>query len=180
MMKGNKNMKTRTNIIYPVFTALAAMVLCLAAPAPALADQPASATGAGFFDNLQRVFAFTATRHMDGSVVGQGVLIRPNTVIFHYSVNCLKVVGNVATLSGVITNYKLFGSDEDFTGGHFWFRVVDNGEGRKAPADQMTLFWSDEPNCTVDCVPDCNGDLPEALPPISINSGNIQVRQGTQ
>jgi len=169
----------RGGLLLSPLVLLAVMVLCLATPA--LAGQPVSATGAGFFDNEQRVFAFTATRHKDDSVFGQGVLILPNLVIFHYTVNCLKVVGNVATLSGVITNYKEFGSDFDATGSNFWFRVVDSGEGRKAPKDQMTFFWFDEtPNCTVDCVPDCNGELPEALPPISIDSGNIQVRQQTQ
>jgi hypothetical protein len=161
-----------------VFTVLTLMVLYLATPA--LAGQPDSATGAGFFDNNQRVFAFTATRHKNDSVFGQGVLILPTLVIFHYSVNCLKVVDNVATLSGVITDYKNFVSDFDATGSNFWFRVVDNGEGRKAQQDQMTFFFFDEtPNCTQDCVPDCNGELPEALPPTPIDSGNIQVRQQT-
>lgn len=147
----------------------------------AYAGQPDSATGAGFFGfDPSRVFAFTATRQKDGSVVGQGVMIRPNYFIWNFAVNCLNVVDNVATLSGVLTNYKEFGSNYDLTGSHFWVRVIDNGEGRKASKDQMTYVWIDDPaNCTEDCVPDCNGEYSRALPPETISSGNIQVRQQT-
>ena len=152
----------------------------------AYAGQPDSATGAGFFGfDPSRVFAFTATRQKDGSVVGQGVVMRPHSGLasftWHFAVNCLNVVDNVATLSGVLTDYKEFGSNLDLTGSHFWVRVIDNGEGRKASKDQMTYVWIDDPaNCTEDCVPDCNGELPIALPPETISSGNIQVRQQTQ
>lgn len=166
-------MKTR----WSAFGVLVAMVLCLTALA--FAGQPDSATGAGFFDGSDRVFAFTATRHMDGMARGQGVLILPEIVTFHYAVNCLDIQGNVATLSGIITKNDWVGTDFDATGSNFWFRVVDSGEGRKAAKDEMTLFAFDEaPGCEEDCVPDCNSDFPVGTFPIS--SGNIQVRQADQ
>ena len=161
-----------------VLTVLIVLVLFCAS---ASAGQSDSATGAGYLDHAQRVFAFTATRQKNGNVVGQGVEIYLNKVIWHFAVNCLNVVDNVATLGGVLTNYKEIGSDYDLTGSHFWLRVIDNGEGgHKASKDRMTFLWYNDPsNCTEDCVPDCTGELPQAEI-VTIDSGNIQVRQQTQ
>ena len=174
-------------------TALGALALAiLLAPLSAFAGQPPSATGAGFFADQSRVFAFSAVRHLDGSVTGEGVLIRPGIVFFHFRANCLSVVGNQATITGVITR-NTWTSDPslDFTGNNFWFRVVDNGEGKKATGpDQMTFFFFDDvpPPCTnvetadmcvpASCTASTTGTGVDGASLMPINSGNIQVRTG--
>jgi hypothetical protein len=173
-------MKTSATITFRAALAAAALTI-MGAPSLALAGQPDSATGAGFFADSSRVFAFSSVRHLDGSVTGQGVLIRPGEVYFHFAINCLAIApdGKTATLEGVITANHWDGSDADYSGNSCWFRVMDNGEGKKASGpDQMTFFYFNEfAVCTEDCVPATCTDDPGPVSLYPINSGNIQVRK---
>ena len=134
-----------------------------------------SATGQGRIEGTDRVFAFNAVTHNDGSVTGQGQLTythNGNDVRIHFSIDCISVEDNVAIMSGTVTSSNVFES-----GGPCWFKVVDNGEGGNAPPDEMTGFLFCQPN---DPDPQCEeltcgNDLQLVLNPIE--NGNIQVNQ---
>ena len=82
-----------------------------------------------------------------------------------FSIDCLSVTDNVATMSGVITDTD----NPDFAGNPVWFRVVDNGEGNGEP-DVMTLVGIFTSGIGVDCGGEVLLDL------LPIEGGNIQVR----
>jgi len=132
-----------------------------------------SASGQGKVVGTDRVFAFNATTLPNGTVQGAGTLNRTDEgVRINFSIDCISVSGNVATMSGTVTNSNVF-----VPGGPFWFRVKDNGEGGNTPADEMTGFLFCQPGD-----PDplcaqltCGNDLPLGLNPIE--AGNIKVKQ---
>jgi hypothetical protein len=97
-------MEFPTTMAFRKVLVVGAAVATFFAASLAFASNPPSATGAGFFANSTRVFAFNAVGHSDGSATGEGALIIPGTVFFHFKVNCLQVVGNVATVTGTITD----------------------------------------------------------------------------
>jgi len=143
-----------------------------------------SATGQGRIEGTDRVFAFNAVTHNDGSVTGQGQLTythNGNDIRIHFSIDCISVNNNVATMSGTVTSVTgLFQGNPPVPfqpGGPCWFRVVDNGEGGNAPPDEMTGFLLCDPN---DPNPQCEqlscgNDIQLGLNPIE--NGNIQVRE---
>ncbi|MCA1707925.1 MAG: hypothetical protein LC808_33485, partial [Actinobacteria bacterium] len=52
-----------------------------------------------------RTFAFTAVQHQDDSVTGEAQLKARRTqgdVVIHADLDCLRIVGNTATMSGVV------------------------------------------------------------------------------
>ena len=145
----------------------------------ALADNGAKATGQGKM-NTGRTFSFQAQERSDGSVDGSGVLNIPGVLRFKYSIDCLEVDGNVATMTGTIDTVRNLIPDElpdDYVGGPFWFRVVDNGEGAGA-TDQITFFYFDPPEYA-DEFPDCTWDpTPEdGIDLVDIIAGNVQVQE---
>ena len=84
------------------------------------------------------------------------------------TLDCLVVNGNKAYMSGVV-DHSTISTDV----GLVWdFEVVDNGEGAKAPADQISLItiFSPQLPCTHLGV---QGYLDANLFPIE--SGNVQV-----
>lgn len=137
-----------------------------------------SASGQGRIVGTDRTFAFNAVTHPDGSVSGQGQLTythNGNGVKIHFSIDCISVSGNEATMSGTVNHSNVFES-----GGPCWFRVVDNGEGKNASPDEMTGFLLCEPNdpdplcAQLTCDQD-NESYAGGLFPIE--NGNIQVRE---
>ena len=145
--------------------ALASAIFLIPATAAAPANNP-SASGHGnvTINGSLRTFSFNAVRHQDGSVTGQSeVNNRDLTVRSHMEIDCMVITGNIATISGIITN----SSDSNFNGLPALFRVEDNGEGKNSPPDRISLvFFGPVPACTAAI----------NVPLIPIDGGNIQVK----
>ena len=111
-----------------------------------------SATGSGHstFSGEQRTFTFTARKYADGTVKGELQLNnRGQDRRFHMTLDC-----DVGTMWDV--------------------EVVDNGEGKNAPPDRISLVYIFSP-VTLPCT---NGAVQAILDPLTfpIESGNVQVR----
>jgi hypothetical protein len=119
-----------------------------------------------------RTFAFTANTQKDGSIIGQAHLNNrasdPNQV-FQVDIDCLKVVNNTAVVSGIV---KVSHGPMDFTGWTGVFAVQDNGEGKNAPADRISLMGVFPPAAGTSCSLFTFANLPTA----PIEGGNIQVK----
>jgi hypothetical protein len=146
----------------------AALVFAAAAGAGARADGVGpSATGGGKFHYApccEFAFTFSAITHDDGTVGGEGHFDIGYVEPLHIDVNCLRVVGNVATFSGIVKNEKSpnFGST-------FIFAVQDNGEGSNDPPD-LVLGAELSPLGLVDCT-----TFVANAPPFELSEGNVQV-----
>ena len=133
-----------------------------------------SATGSGqlrvFSDAPLRTFGFSAVMHADGTVTGHAeAQARQDPNRWQVDVNCLKVVGNVAIVSGFTTRHTV-ASDVGWTGG---FAVEDNGEGPGVPPDRITRGFFFEPG-TVTCQDFGLDDVAPFLLPVE--DGGLQVR----
>ncbi len=138
-----------------------------------------SASGSGSFivdpPGDRRTFSFTAKRFADGSVEGQWERIRRQDgnaadSKSHGVVTCFTIIGNQAWVGGMATS----GVASDPPNNETAFRVVDNGQGKNAPADQMSLqFVSGGPGFAAGY---CDA-TPESPALRDIESGNIQVKQ---
>ena len=110
-----------------------------------------------------RHFTFHARVLKDGSVQGNGVLTYIGGVRnISFDINCLNVDGNHAIMSGVTTRDNQFPENE---GNPFWFEVFDNGEGKNADPDQMSLYFWTAATCEIDFAVDL----------YDIEGGNVQV-----
>jgi hypothetical protein len=137
-----------------------------------------SVTGSGSFTVVQqtgdwRTFAFTARRHADGTVAGQWERIRRGDgnaadSKSHGVVTCFTIVANQAWLGGYATS-GLF--TEPPNNGAIW-RVVDNGQGATALADQISLQFVAPP--PADVANYC-ATTPTSPALNDIEAGNIQV-----
>jgi hypothetical protein len=151
---------------------LAAVLLTLGTEA-AVAQIVASATGSGHFhvSGSLRTFTFNANTDSSGVTTGQTQADNRSAGIkWHGTLNCLNVVGNVATMAGVITDITPGLGDPFLVGNFIVFQVIDNGEGSNAPADLISLtffFPAGSPN------PGCTGFGVFAT--IPVEHGNVQV-----
>ena len=129
-----------------------------------------SATGSGQFrlaDGNLRTFTASAVKHADGTVSGQSQLKnRSNGITIHSSIDCLFIDGNLAIMSGVVTSST---SPNRPVGGGIIWAVIDNGQGKNAPADRVTFTFGGAPN-PVRCIP------PHPSVATFAVTGNIQVR----
>lgn len=90
-------------------------------------------------DDTLRSFSFTAHQYADGTSEGELQLnSRSFDVIVHIKIDCLRVVGNVAHLSGRITYVD--NPDEGEVGELNRVEVRDNEEGANAPPDQVSTI----------------------------------------
>jgi hypothetical protein len=148
---------------------LAAVVLsALALLGVAYADSGPSANGHAnlLIAGEQQTFSFHVGTKPDGTDQGTfQVKSRGQDITAHGVLDCLRVVGNTAHVSGVVTNSK----EPIFGGATFvLFTVVDNGEGEGAPADTWSdifLFFT-----PVSC------DLFGLAPVLPVEEGNFQVK----
>jgi hypothetical protein len=162
------------------------LVLLASLPLAALFAQPApgapnpvvaSATGSGHMvrpDGTFRSFSFAATKRADGTVKGQVQLnSRSFDVFVHIAVDCLRVEGNTAFMSGRITH----SSDpaQGFIGELNRWAVQDNGEGPDAPPDRVSTIPENPGNADPKTCEDDNSDRPLAR---IVQRGNVQVRGG--
>jgi hypothetical protein len=73
----------------------------------------------------------------NGNSRGQAELYnRANDTHIHIEIDCLNVSGNIATMSGTVTQSQSHAA----VGSDVWFVVQDNGEGRNANPDRMSPF----------------------------------------
>jgi hypothetical protein len=155
-------------------TAITVAVLLLTLSSSiAFAQVVASATGSGHFrvSGDLRTFTFNANTDSSGVTTGQTQGKNRNLDIkWHGRITCLNVVGNVATMSGVVTDITPGLGDPFLVGNFIQFQVIDMGEGNNAPPDliSLTLFFpqgTTDPGCTV----------PQITATIPILDGNVQV-----
>ena len=119
------------------------------------------------FEHHKYQFTFHANTMPDGSVKGNGVLLRTDGVYnIKFAIDCMIIDGNTAKMSGHITK-----DEPEYVGSKIWFRVVDNGEGNNSEPDRLSPFcyW---PSSTenVDCT------IIDYKRTWEIDSGNIQVK----
>jgi hypothetical protein len=141
----------------------------------------ASATGSGHVSTLggDRTFAFTARQSADGGDKGQlEINFHPGEtspiphVVVHADVDCLRVIGNVAVMSGIV-KYTNFPAFENVRG---ILSVQDNGEGASAPPD---LISGAAMGGGVIIVPPTSPlDCTNVTPPLGqpVERGSVQVR----
>ena len=160
-------------IAAPITAITVAALLLTLSSSVAFAQKVASATGSGHIQvsGDLRTFTFNASTDSSGVTKGQTQgQNRSSGVKWHGSITCLNVVGNVATMSGVVTDITPGLGDPFLVGNFIQFQVTDMGEGEKAPPDliSLTLFFpqgSTDPGCTV----------PQITATIPILHGNVQV-----
>lgn len=133
----------------------------------------ALATGSGDITRggAWRTFSFTAHTDAAGASSGQSQLdSRSLGLRVHLSVTCLSVQGNVAIVSGAVSDSNMDGLVA--VGNSFIFAVMDNGEGANAPPDQISLITFTTPHTFDDCTPFVWADFSPTIP---IEAGNVQV-----
>jgi hypothetical protein len=132
----------------------------------------ASATGSGHMvrNGFYRTFSFSAQKYADGTSHGQLQLRSPEfDVVVHLAIDCLRVVGNRAHMSGVITYTS--NTDEAFVGEHNRLVVEDNGEGASAPPDMVSGIPANPGNENPETC-ETNTLVPNRI----VEHGNVQVR----
>jgi len=130
----------------------------------------ASAGGSGhtIVSGVLRTFSFTARLSADGTARGTAqVDNRAVGEMFQLDIDCMKVVGNIAIMSGVITRH----TDVTAVGLIGVFGVVDAGEGSATP-DRVTQVFFFRPGLAT-CQDFGPADVDEFAVPIV--SGNVQV-----
>lgn len=161
--------------------AVAAVAVVLMLVGTAVAKAPASsqavvasATGSGHMvrpDGTFRSFSFSARKYADGTSAGELQLdSRSFDVVVHIKIDCLRVVGNVAHMSGRIT--RVSNPDEGEVGELNRVEVRDNGEGDEAPPDQVSTI----PANPGDADPTTCVDAPTNATIRPVQRGNVQVR----
>ena len=151
------------------------LVATAVAQAPAASQAVvASATGSGHMvrpDGTFRSFSFSARKYADGTSKGELQLnSRSFDVVVHIKIDCLRVVGNVAHMSGRIT--RVSNPDEGEVGELNRVEVRDNGEGGNAPPDQVSTI----PVNPGDADPTTCVDPPTNATIRPVQRGNVQVR----
>lgn len=132
----------------------------------------ASATGSGHMvrNGFYRTFSFTAQKHADGTSGGQLQLRSPEFgVVVHLAIDCMRVVGNRAHMSGVITYTS--NTDEAFVGELNRLVVEDNGEGPAAPPDMVSGIPANPGNANTETC-ETNTLVPNRI----VQHGSVQVR----
>jgi hypothetical protein len=136
-----------------------------------------SARGSGHFTYLgeYRTFAFTVGKSVDGTTTGQFQLQSRHTdSTLRGKVECISFDGNSAWFASRITHTNNPAYPVGMVLGTV---VVDNGEGRNANPDQVSLAFPFNPQ---DPPVWCNSSLATIIaifgPPIDIENGNVQVK----
>ena len=129
------------------------------------------ATGSGVRTESIRHLQFSAIAKADGSVSGQYNLTfegSGNNRV-HAEVTCLRVVGNQAWIGGVIKSSNIPAR----VGREGGFLVEDNGEGRGAAPDRVSLMFVNLPPGGAAVV--CAGGTGVGATLADIDKGNVQV-----
>jgi hypothetical protein len=156
----------------------------LAQSAPAARGGPVvgAATGSGHMvrpDGTFRSFSFSARRYADGRVKGQLQLnSRSFDVHVHIAIDCLRIEGNTAHMSGRITHTS--DPEQAEIGELNRVVVVDNGEGHGV-IDQVSRIPenpgnADQRTCLHPPGMASDEDPTGLLPLRDVHRGNVQVR----
>jgi hypothetical protein len=147
--------------------------LLLAQSAPAAPDPViASASGSGHMvrNGFNRTFSFSAQKHADGTSTGQLQLnSREFDVVVHIAIDCLRIEGNRAHMSGRITYVS--NPDEGDVGELNRLVVEDNGEGADSPADMVSGIPVNPGSANPETC-ETNTLIPNRV----VQRGNVQVR----
>jgi len=112
-------------------------------------------------------FSLVAIEHSDGSVSGQWTdQFGQGDGGLHIVIDCLRVVGNQAWVSGTVTSGTFGGTD--FTGRPAITRIADNGTSANDPPDQ--IGFTSLPNNPISC---------QTAPPLQLfpmPDGQVKVR----
>jgi len=147
-----------------------AALLLMVGSGVAVGQVVASATGSGQIRVSGDLRTFTFNAKTDNSGVTSGQTQGFNAgVRWHGTLNCLNVIGNVATMSGVVTDISPVTPPNFVVGSNIVFQVIDNGEGSKAPPDLISLTFF----LGVGPPPGCTGFGVFAT--IPIENGNVKV-----
>jgi hypothetical protein len=157
---------------FSVAAIMIAALLLTVGSGVALGQVVALATGSGqiHVNNELRTFTFNASTDTSGVTTGQTQAFSRSTGIkWHGSLDCLSVVGNVATMSGVVTDISPSTPPFFVVGSHIQFQVIDNGQGQNASPDliSLTFFFGTGVN------PGCTGTGVFAT--IPVEHGNVTV-----
>jgi hypothetical protein len=157
-----------------------AMVALVASAPNSLASQPAfgagativaSASGSGSTTGAGELRTFSFIARIDSNGVASGTAQVNNRSVdekFQLRIDCLKIFGNLAIVSGVFNRHD----DAHAVGLTGIFAVVDAGEGSASQADLVTQVFIFEPGVLT-----CAELGPEDAAPflVEIDSGNVQV-----
>lgn len=150
----------------------------LVATATAAGGDGAAASGSGnvTIGDANRTFSFTARQYPDGSVKGEAELHArqfpvpiPQGAFGHLTIDCLRVVGNVAIMSGTFTSSSL----SVIVGAGGIFAVEDNGNNGKPNPDRMSEVLVEGLDYT-DSTLDCTNTSPGLT--LVVERGNLTVR----
>lgn len=131
-----------------------------------------SVTGSGHITVADewRTFSFAANKAADGTVAGEfQAFNRAFVAKVHGRITCFTIVANEAWIGGVLER----SDNPGLVGLAARWRVVDNGEGARAPADQISQIPLGAPGGAEQAY--C-ADTPAFLPLIDVEAGNIQIR----
>ena len=154
---------------------LTGLVLAPLAAAPAPAAQNAvvaSATGSGHMvrNGFYRTFSFSARKYADGTSSGELHLnSREFDVVVQIDIDCLRVVGHDAHMSGHITYTS--NPAEGEIGELNRLVVQDNGEGAGAPPDMVSGIPANPGSLNPETC-ETNTLVPNRV----VQRGNVQVR----
>lgn len=131
----------------------------------------ATATGSGQTTVAGELRTFSFTARLDADGVASGMAQVDNRAIdemFQLRVDCMRVVGSIAIVSGVISRH----TDVHAIGLTGIFAVQDSGEGFAAPSDLVTQVFFFRPGLIT-----CADLGPEDAAPylVPIEAGNVQV-----
>jgi hypothetical protein len=148
-----------------VTVALAIVGALVAVTAAAAAGPMARGSGHISFGSSREHVAFTATGQTGHAVVVDHTVV--GTVVFHLDLNCVRVVGNEATLSGIVTR----SSKPELVplGYEGLFQVRDNGQGGQDPPDLMSPVLLHEVGIGPDCL------IPSEFDLVPVEGGNIEI-----
>jgi hypothetical protein len=124
------------------------------------AGGPDACTALGAHPGCDGNYSLVATQYADGTASGQYAdrFSRGGGIIG--VVDCVRVVGNQAWVSGWITSGGI--GDDDFTGLPFTTLVVDNGTSADQPPDQISSSHTGDPTPCSEMVPwDNLFDIPQ-------------------
>jgi hypothetical protein len=153
-------------------TALMTLMLTssVAATGPTVAHQvsaggPDACAFFGLKPGCDANYSFVGTQFGDGSATGQYTDRFPRGDGIKGVIDCIRVVGDEAWVSGVITSGRVGG--DDLTGLPFTTLVIDNGTTANDPPDQISNSHTGDPTPCTDMVRWNLFDVPQGQ--VSIN-----------
>lgn len=96
-------------------------------------------------------YSLVASQYADGTATGEYIDRFANGNGIKAVVDCVRVVGNEAWISGWITSGRF--EDDDLSGLPFVTRIRDNGKSSQEPPDQISSSHTGDPTPCTDMAP---------------------------